>query len=259
MRNRIFAATIVVLALSGCALNSGVTPIGQETFLVSRQAASGFSGKGTLMADALREANQYCSSQQKSLSVVDTNEAQPPFVLGNYPKADVRFICFDPKQIDSIIAECDEKRLKKEIKGFKASVECSSPRVKAAWRERRYPYMDLIDLQEAARLVGAENLDKGKITEAEYKLQLAELRSRIAAESQRRLLAVANTQAAQAQAQAANSQAQAANMQAAGALLQGLGAFQAANRPAPVQMPAPARTLNTNCQTYGTNTSCQTR
>ena len=119
--------------------------------------------------------------------------------------------------------------------------------------------MDLVDLQEAARLVGAENLDKGKITESEYKLQLAELRSRIAAESQRRSLAVSNTQAALAQARAANTQAQAANMQAAGVLLHGLGAFQAANRPMPVQMPTPPRTLNTNCQTYGTNTNCQTR
>jgi hypothetical protein len=89
--------------------------------------------------------------------------------------------------------------------------------------------MDLVNVYEAARLVGAENVDKGRITEAEYNLQLAEIRSRFSAEEQRRSLAVANTQAAQAQAQAANTQA-------AGVLLQGLSAFQTANRPTPYMM-----------------------
>jgi hypothetical protein len=84
--------------------------------------------------------------------------------------------------------------------------------------------MDLINVYEAARLVGAENVDSGKISEAGYKLQLAELQSRLAAEDQRRGLSIANTQAAQAQAQAANTQAHAA-------MLQGLSAFQMANRP----------------------------
>jgi hypothetical protein len=84
----------------------------------------------------------------------------------------------------------------------------------------------LFNVYEAARLVGAENVDKGKLTEAEYNLQLAELRSRFTAEAQRRGLAVANLQASQAQAQAANTQATAA-------MLQGLSAFQMANRPPP--------------------------
>jgi hypothetical protein len=217
-------AFVTCALLCGCAVNSGVVPNGQNTFLVSRQAASGFSGSGGLKAEALTEASRYCASEQKSLSVLDVREAQPPFVMGNFPKAEVQFTCFDASKIDSVIAECNEKRLRREIKGFKASVECSSPRVLAEWRDRRYPYMDLVDVYEAARLVGAENVDKGRITEAEYKLQMAELRSRFTAESQRRNLAVANSQAAQAHAQAANAQANAA-------MLQGLSAFQMANRP----------------------------
>jgi hypothetical protein len=76
-----------------------------------------------------------------------------------------------------------------------------------AWRERRYPYMDLINVYEASRLVGAEKVDSGKITSAEYKLQLSELQSRITSEEQRRNLAVANSQAMQMQAQAENTAA----------------------------------------------------
>jgi hypothetical protein len=210
MASKFLSVFLAGALLSGCAANSGVAPSGQNTFMVSRQAATGFAGSGSLKADALNEANQYCLNQQKSLSVVDIREAQPPFVMGNFPKAEIQFTCFDASKIDAVIAECNEKRLRKEIKGFKASVECSSPRVIAEWRERKYPYMDLVDVYEAARLVGAENVDKGRITEAEYKLQMAELRSRVTAESQRRNLAVANSQAVQAQAQAANTQANAA-------------------------------------------------
>jgi len=44
----------IVLILSGCAANSGVIPIGNDTYMVSRQAASEFSGMGALKADAMR-------------------------------------------------------------------------------------------------------------------------------------------------------------------------------------------------------------
>lgn len=61
--------------------------------MVSRQAATGFSGSGTLKAEAFQEASTYCIGQGKSLQVVNTKEAQPPFVFGNYPKAEVQFMC----------------------------------------------------------------------------------------------------------------------------------------------------------------------
>ena len=84
-----------LLVISGCASNSGVVPIGPDTFMVSRQAATGFSGLGTLKADAFQEANQYCISQGKNIRVVNTNESSPPYVLGNFPRAEVQFMCLD--------------------------------------------------------------------------------------------------------------------------------------------------------------------
>lgn len=63
MKIIITAVTFIIIA--GCASNSGVVPIGPETFMVSRQAATGFSGLGTLKADALEEANEYCIKQNK--------------------------------------------------------------------------------------------------------------------------------------------------------------------------------------------------
>jgi hypothetical protein len=81
--------------LAGCASNSGIIPIGQDTYMVSRQAATGFSGSGTLKAEAFQEANRYCLSQGKNLQVVSTNEAQPPYIFGNFPKAEVQFMCLN--------------------------------------------------------------------------------------------------------------------------------------------------------------------
>jgi hypothetical protein len=64
--------------------------------MISRQAATGFSGSGTLKAEALKEAGQHCAALNKSLFVTSATEAEPPYVLGNFPKAEVLFMCLDP-------------------------------------------------------------------------------------------------------------------------------------------------------------------
>lgn len=86
---------VLAATIAGCAANSGVVPMGKDTYMVSRQAATGFSGSGTLKADALREANEFCVSHCKVMQVVRTEEAQPPYVLANFPKAEVQFMCLD--------------------------------------------------------------------------------------------------------------------------------------------------------------------
>ena len=85
-----------VALLGGCAANSGVVSLGADRFMVSRQAATGFSGLGTLKADALREAEQYCAKNGKAVYVLKTTESKPPYVLGNFPRAEVEFMCLDP-------------------------------------------------------------------------------------------------------------------------------------------------------------------
>ena len=96
----IFAGIILVAALSGCASNSGVVPVGPDTYMVSRQAATGFSGMGTLKADAFQEANEYCLKDKKKVQVVRTDESRPPYLLGNYPRAEVQFMCLSPGDKD---------------------------------------------------------------------------------------------------------------------------------------------------------------
>lgn len=90
-----FIATSILL-ISGCASNSGVAPMGGDTFMVSRQAATGFSGTADLKAESLREANQYCTERRREMIVVSATESKPPFILGNYPRAEVQFRCVEP-------------------------------------------------------------------------------------------------------------------------------------------------------------------
>jgi len=92
---RRYCALALGAALAGCASNSSVIATGPSSFMVSRQAASGFSGSGNLKAEALGEAGQHCSARGQTLYVTDTVEAAPPYVMGNFPKAEVQFMCLN--------------------------------------------------------------------------------------------------------------------------------------------------------------------
>jgi len=92
--NSVFAMSLLGF-LTGCAANSGVIPIGKDTYMVSRQAATGFSGSGTLKAEAFQEANLFCRSQSKDVQVIRTSEAAPPYIAGNFPKAEIQFLCLN--------------------------------------------------------------------------------------------------------------------------------------------------------------------
>lgn len=81
------------LALVGCASNSGVVAMGPDSYFVSRQAATGFSGQGTLKAEAMAEAGTFCTKKGKTAEVTSQQDAKPPFILGNYPKTEITFRC----------------------------------------------------------------------------------------------------------------------------------------------------------------------
>ncbi len=86
---------IFTLFSSGCAVNTGVIEISGDSYMVSRQAATGFTGKGNLKEESLTEANIFCKRQQKTLKVLSIQEAQPPYILGNFPKAEIQFSCIE--------------------------------------------------------------------------------------------------------------------------------------------------------------------
>lgn len=90
------------------------------------------------------------------------------------------------EQMRNIREQCAERRRSGEFKSVTEVERCADPRVTAAYQEAGYPYMDLMRFAGAARLAGAEKVDKGEITESEYDRQRLILRDRLAAEINRR-------------------------------------------------------------------------
>jgi hypothetical protein len=86
-------AVFAAFAVTGCASNSGVVAMGPDTYFISKQAATGLSGMGTLKAEAIGEAGQFCTTRGKTAQVMTQKDAEPPFILGNYPKTEITFRC----------------------------------------------------------------------------------------------------------------------------------------------------------------------
>ena len=84
---------VLFVFVPGCASNSGIVPMGHNTYMVSRQAATGFTGMGTLKADAMKEAYEQCQKTGKAVQVIEAIDAKPPYIFGNFPKTEIRFKC----------------------------------------------------------------------------------------------------------------------------------------------------------------------
>ena len=78
-------------------------------------------------------------------------------------------------QAQAISAECHEKRLSAQLKGFADAARCSNDRMRQIWADAGFPYMDLVDLMAADHLAIAERMDKGELSVAEANVQMAEL------------------------------------------------------------------------------------
>ena len=82
-----------VVTLIGCASHTGVIPMGKDTFMIAKQQATGFPGLGNMKAEIIGEGSMYCSGQGKEFQIVSTHETQPPYILGNYPRSEIQFMC----------------------------------------------------------------------------------------------------------------------------------------------------------------------
>jgi hypothetical protein len=93
MMSKLMMVAFLAVSVLGCASNSGVVSMGQDTYFVSRQATTGFTGMGTLKAEALGEAGQFCGAKGRKLQLLSESDAKPPFILGNFPKTEIKVAC----------------------------------------------------------------------------------------------------------------------------------------------------------------------
>lgn len=67
--------------------------MGGGQLLLSKQAATGFTGAASLKAELLREADQYCAAKGQDFEVISAAENSGPYVFGHFPRAEVQFKC----------------------------------------------------------------------------------------------------------------------------------------------------------------------
>ena len=88
---------LVLIIIGGCAQNSGIVPYGNGKYMVSRQAATGFHGMGNLKSEALKEASKQCQKEGKTVKIIKEIDAEPPYVMGNFPRTEIHFTCISAK------------------------------------------------------------------------------------------------------------------------------------------------------------------
>jgi hypothetical protein len=98
---KLFLLMIALPILAGCATKPGVVSAGPDTYLVTRQAKTNFANLDNLKAGALQEATEYCLSQNKNISVVNSS-VSPPDIFGNLPRSTVQFMCLEKTDTDSL-------------------------------------------------------------------------------------------------------------------------------------------------------------
>lgn len=90
MKNTVFA---IAALLAGCASNTGVVSIGSGSYMLAKQAATGIAGLGNLKGEAIAEAAAYCKGSGHGFSLISSSESPPPYIFGNYPRAEIIFSC----------------------------------------------------------------------------------------------------------------------------------------------------------------------
>ena len=93
----VFLTTLVALGLVSCAsTTTGIVPMGRDTYMIAKEQGSGFPGLGTMKGEIITEGVQFCQKQGKEFQITATKETQPPYILGNYPRSEIEFMCLSP-------------------------------------------------------------------------------------------------------------------------------------------------------------------
>lgn len=82
--------------LVGCASSSGVVPVGDNKYMISR-SEKGFDTTGSrVKMEAIKEANRYCSSKGKKVDLIEAkHKDMVPFKSD--AQATIKFRCVDPE------------------------------------------------------------------------------------------------------------------------------------------------------------------
>lgn len=88
MKIYVFISTIL---LSSCVSNTGVVPIGEDTYMIGKSTNLALTSSG-IKADAFKEASAYCSKQNKKIQIISTTSED--MKLGSHVgSTEIQFMC----------------------------------------------------------------------------------------------------------------------------------------------------------------------
>jgi len=91
-----FTCVLAAVCLAGCAVDTGVGSLYGDVMTVTRQGAHGLSDPLTVRNGAMTEARGHCTALGREIYVVALQETKPPYLLGNFPRSEVQFLCLAP-------------------------------------------------------------------------------------------------------------------------------------------------------------------
>lgn len=90
LKNILIAVLVSTVALAGCAANTGIVKITNDTYMYAKQAGWQQSG-AVIKVGMYQEANQFCSNMgKKFVSVSDKSEDQDG---SKFSSAEIQFKC----------------------------------------------------------------------------------------------------------------------------------------------------------------------
>ena len=81
-----------------------------ERYRVFHQASTGFSGTSGIRKSATKRANDFCrkKDRNKKMLTVSEHTAAPPYILRNFPRIEIIFVCVDKELTQTTVAVTDK-------------------------------------------------------------------------------------------------------------------------------------------------------
>jgi hypothetical protein len=123
MKKITLALITVVIFLGGCSMQPTVQKVSEsksgfdgafydgESYSVSKdlsnseqyriyeKASSGFVSLDAIITDAEQRAKDFCSGKDQVMQKLRVQTSKPPHVLGNFPRAEITFVCIDKPNV----------------------------------------------------------------------------------------------------------------------------------------------------------------
>jgi hypothetical protein len=84
--------------------------INVERYIIFHQASTGFSGTSRIRSSAKNRANDFCRKKDSKTKILTVSEhtAAPPYILGNFPRIEIIFVCTEKDKPQASIAATDK-------------------------------------------------------------------------------------------------------------------------------------------------------